>query len=56
VIIASEKTVSTRIAEADDETLQKLAWELFRYLSTRGLPRGRSVPDFDETVRRAHAK
>jgi hypothetical protein len=52
VIILSEK----KIVEADDKFVQKMAYDLFCYLSVRGLPKGRRMPEFDEMIRKAHAK
>jgi len=42
--------------EADDQKIQKMAYELFQYLVTRGLKSGVKIPAYDETVRKAHAE
>jgi hypothetical protein len=55
MIIFTEKSASAKMVEADDKTVQKLAWDLFEYLSVRDVPKGQKAPDFDETVRKAHA-
>jgi len=42
--------------ESDDQKIQKMAYDLFHYLITRGLKPGASIPEYDEAVRKAHAE
>jgi hypothetical protein len=44
-----------RIREAEDQKIQKMAYDFFRYLSLRGLPRGATLPEYDEVARKSHA-
>jgi hypothetical protein len=53
MIIVTEN--KKQIMESDDPKIQKMAYDLFRYLTVRGLPKGYSIPVADETVRQKHA-
>jgi hypothetical protein len=53
MIIVKEN--SKRIKESDDQHIQKIAYDFFKYLTLRGLPRGTTIPEYDETVRKSHA-
>jgi hypothetical protein len=53
MIIVKEK--SMRVKEADDQKLQKIAYDFFKYLTLRNLPHGTTIPEYDETVRKSHA-
>lgn len=49
------KENNTRVTEADDQRIQKMAYDFFRYLTLRSLPRGTIIPEYNEIVRKAHA-
>jgi hypothetical protein len=53
MIIVKEN--SRRVMESDDQRVQKMAYEFFKYLTLRGLPKGVGIPEYDETVRKLHS-
>jgi hypothetical protein len=55
-VIILVKKASIKMVESDDKAIQKMAWNLFQYLSVRGIPKGYTIPGFNETARKAHAE
>lgn len=52
IIIIENKKVNER---SEDQKIQKMAYEFFQHLATRGLKPGQRIPDFDEVARQRHA-
>lgn len=45
-----------KLTEADDQKIQKTAYDFFQYIAKRGLASGQTIPGYDEKARQAHAE